>query len=185
MRARRQSCAPVAPRQVDSRRTAPPQVRQTPPLARHREPADGGVRLVRARSVADGRALGGLPVRRRRSCHRATRAAPSRTRSLHQAQRFAPHTRVHRARAPRGRVRPATLRHQVVRDRMAHDSSTTPPVRRDVAVAARVRVALARHSRPLEVRQKLRTLSALAQVECQRVAAHLRHVGAGPLLTLS
>ena len=111
-------------------------------------------------------------------------ATPSKIRSLHQAPRCVRQMAVRQARAPHDQVRLATLRHQAVRDRMAHDSSTTPQVRQGSAVAARDQVALARHSRQPQVRQQLRMRSALARAESRRVAANLRRGGADPLLVL-
>ena len=184
MRAPHRSCARVAPQQVGSIRMAPPQVRREPPLVPHRAHGDAGVRSGHAQSACDGRVLVDPRARHRRWCRHVTRVAPSRIRSRHQAQRFAPHMGVHRARAPRDRALPATLHHRADRDRMARDSSTTPRVRRDVVVAARVQVVLAHHSRQLRVHQQLRMLSALVQEESQPVAAHLRRVDAAPPLVL-
>ena len=184
MRAPHRSCAPAVQRRVDSRRTAPPQVRQAPPRVQRRAHEDAGARSDHGRSAFDGRALSGLHARRRRSCRRARRGAPSRIRSQRRAPQCALQMGVRRARARRDQAPPATLRRRVARDRMAHDSSTTPRVRQDSVAAVGDRAGLVRHSRRLQVHLQLRPLSVLVQVESQSVAAHLLRVGAGPLLVL-
>jgi len=113
-----------------------------------------------------------------------TRAARSRIRFQHPAPQFVLHMGVRRARARHDQVHLARLRRRVVRDRTAHDSDTTPQVRRDVVVEATVRVALAHHSRQSLVRLPWRLLPTLVQAEYQQVAAHLRRVGAAPLSVL-
>ena len=112
------------------------------------------------------------------------RAARSKSRSPRRAPQFDLHREVRRARAPRDRVLPATSRRRAVHDRTARDSNTTPQVHRGSVAVVASRVELERHSHPPQVRQQLRTVSALVQVGCQPVAAYLRRVGASPLLVL-